>query len=192
MKSNIQIIIIVTVLITSCFLFSACQINGTSQGLIGYYNKTKDLSPDLLVEDYPEENLCNVKNDSVPQIYIVNGIALKKCISQSSEALLYIWSPHCKGKYCYSFDLLQEYCTNKKLELFIVAEYYDYDLMNKNYIIDKPIFGIDTKHYHTQFTSQYRSKFIFDLTQQNQYFQGNFFYFQEGIFIKSVENLDSL
>jgi hypothetical protein len=119
-------------------------------------------------------------------------IELKKCIIQSQEAVLYIWSPRCKGKHCYSLDLLQAYCNKKKIDLFIVAEYYDLYLMNQKYNIDKPIFGIDTKFYKTDVTSQYLHKFVFDLTQQHQNYIGKFFRFQDGNFINSIESIDSL
>ena len=128
-------------------------------------------------------------------VYITNGNLFRECVTKPDKSLVYIWKPNCRGKYCYSLDLLQKYSTDKGMELFVVAEYYDTEKMNLTYKISKPLVGIDTKYYATNLTSKYLSKFIADLTKgqltpsEQPY---NFLFFERGKFISSHVDLEGL
>ena len=67
------------------------------------------------------------------------------------------------SKVCIPLNVIQEICNKKNIQLYIVAEYYDLELMNKEYNISSPILGIDTDYYKTNLTSKYVKNFIKDI-----------------------------
>lgn len=169
-------------------LLSSCSINGNFQGLYSYYDKTKSENPNLLVETDSIINICEIEKKETPKVYIINGKDLKECIKKFDDLLIYIWSPKCKSKFCYPLNVLQQNCNNNKIELIVVSEYYDNELMQIEYGINKPIFGIDTNYYNTNTTSKYLSKFIFDLTSIEN-IEGRLLYFKNGVFVKVTNEL---
>lgn len=185
-----------TILILSSFLVLfmpiSCAINGTFQGLYSYYKKTKKTNPGLLVENYDSNSLCSLSENDIGKIYIINGIELKKCVVNTDNALIYIWGPKCNSPICYPLNLLQEICNENKIELYIVAEYYDAKLMNIKYNIKKPIFGINTNYYKTNLTDKYLPKFIQEITSSNMTIENRFLYYQGGKFINSFYSVEKL
>jgi len=133
---------------------------------------------------------CTIKG-SFQGLYITNGIDLKNCLKNKDKAIISIWAPKCKGEFCYSLNALQTKCDLKNTTLFIVAEYYDSDLMQVNYQTKKPIFGIDVDYYNSNTTSRYLSSFIYDVTYQ-QNLRGRFLYFENGVFKKSFEAIEEI
>lgn len=166
---------------------TACSINGTFQGLYSYYNITKSESSNLLIKLPKSISICKIKNNESVKVYLVNGKELKECINNLENALVYIWSPKCTGRFCYSIELIQK----NDIDLFIVSEYYDSRAMQKFYKIDKPLFGIDTEFYKSNLTSIYLKKFIEDLTNQ-EIPKVNFYKFKSGNLIKSFNSIDDV
>ncbi len=183
LKTNILIVVILVLFNTSC------AVNGTLQGLYSYYNKTKSTNPKLLIKIDSSKLICSLENDTIPKVYIINGNQLKKCIN-NSKTLVYIWPPKCKSDVCYPLHIMQRKCDDNGIDLFIVAEYYDSELMQKSYQIKRSIFGIDTKHYKTNLTSKYVAKFNFDLMGKK--ITDRFVYFENGIFKKSNYSLEAV
>lgn len=75
--------------------------------------------------------------------------------------------------------------------LYVVAEYYDIQLMQINYKLKKPISGIDVEYYNSNKTAKYLSKFIYDLTAESN-LPGRLIYFEEGVFKKSLESTEEI
>lgn len=178
-------------------IFSSCSFNGTLQGLFSYYNKTKQDSEINFVEFSSFEDCKKLLSDSA-SILVANGKEIKNCLSKYQNSVVYIWTPKCKGKYCYSLNLLQETCNQKGYELFIVAEYFDAYYMSKYYEITHPIIGIDVKFYKTNLTSKYLSKFIFELTDGKYKYDikndsyCNFLCFANGELKKTIMSIEEL
>jgi len=169
---------------------NSCSVNGTLQGLYSYYNKTKSINPKLLVKPDSSILICELENPKTPKVFVISGDKLKKCIS-NNNVLVYIWPPKCKSKVCYPLHILQKKCDEKNIDLFIVAEYYDNELMQQNYAIKRPVFGIDTKYYKTNLTSKYVAKFNLDLIGKKD-ITDRFIYFENGIYIKSDYSFESV
>lgn len=115
---------------------------------------------------------------------------MRECIGLHQEAILYLWKPKCRGSY--SLQTLQKKCDSLKIELFIVAEYYD-KMMQVSQGIKRPIFGIDTRYYQSNLTSKYVLSFIRDLISNpdtNTY--RDFYYFKAGVFHKAGDDLNSI
>ena len=170
---------------------TACSIKGSFQGLYSYYSRTKSEDPQLLIVPDASTTLCEINKPDTPGIVVINGNMLKECIKTNSKAVVYLWAPKCKGKFCYSLDLLQQKCDTKRVTLYIVAEYYDTQLMQINYKINKPISGIDVEYYNSNKTSKYLSKFIYDLTSRSD-LPGRLIYFEDGVFKESFESIEEI
>jgi len=180
-----------SLLLSSCALIS---INGSFQGLYGYYEKANKQCPALFVHTGNSLEYCNTKPEDSTKIIIRNGTELKKCIEGFDKVVVYLWSPKCKGKFCPALDLLQKRCDEKNIALFIVAEYYDAKLMQKKYHINRFITGIDTKYYRTNRTSKYLLHFIDDLTGKSKTPTNNnrILYFEKGMIVKAVKSMDEI
>jgi hypothetical protein len=186
MKMNINFAFILVLL-----TLNSCTIKGSFRGLYSFYAQTKASRPELLSRPAPDSSICEIKNTDTPKVYVINGSVLKECLKSRDKAIVYIWSSRCQSELCYSLNLVQQKCDAKGLELFIVAEYYDDELMNFKYRIEHPILGIDTEYYKTNFTSRYLSRFLRDLAGITK-FENRFFYFENGIMKRSFSEIDKI
>lgn len=184
-------------LILSFIFITSCSINGSFQGLFSYYKTTNNDNKITFIKSTENNNYCNNAYDSTT-IVIINGTELKKCLSQNGITLVYIWSPRCNSAKCYPLFLLQDLCTKMNIELLVVAEYYDTQQMTKNHNLIRPIFGIDTKYYKSNFTTIYLNIFLQDLlievnhTTLKKIKYNNFFYFRNGIYVKSFNDIQEI
>lgn len=179
----------------AAFLLTSCAIKGNFKGLYSYYNQTSKNNPELFYFPSEKENLCEISLINSPsKIIITNGLELKKCIDFNKNYLLYLWGPFCHSDVCLPLEFIQSYCDEKNIELIIVAEYFDWEEMNVNYKIKKPIYGIDTKYYETNLTNKYTKKFFYDMDKNITEFDLNnrFFFFKNGVFNKSFESIDEI
>lgn len=183
MKKNLYLLLFLI------FLFSSCSVNGGFEGLYSYYSKTKSKNPNLFFKPNNNDSICKIKNNELKyKIIIINGLDLKKCISNNKSSLIYLWSPKCKSKICYPLEIIQTFCNSKNIDLYIVAEYYNLEQMEVNYSISKPIFGIDVNYYKTSLTKKYTKKFLDDLKSDSNTLN-RYFYFKNGSFIKSYDSM---
>ena len=171
--------------------FSNCSINGTMQGLYSYYSKTLQISPYLIKK--PISSICNISQKDTSVIYTTNGIEIKSCIEKINKSLLYLWKPKCTSDICLSLERVQDYCNENNIELFIVAEYYDYETMKIVHAIKRPIFGIDCEYYKTNLTKKYVSGFMNDLFGEKYNFDGNnYFFFKNGCLNNMSDNIQKI
>ncbi|PZF72463.1 hypothetical protein DN068_14040 [Taibaiella soli] len=162
--------------------------------MYSYYQKTKEKKPGLLQHPETGVDICSLPypKDS-PVVYVIKGTDLKKCIQKSKQTVLYLWSPKCQSPVCYSPNIVANKCSNIGADLFIVAEYYDSDLMSLKYSLKKPVYGIDTRYYGTDLTDKYVAKFLRDLDSTLVRSESHrYFYFVDGKFKASYRSLDSL
>lgn len=185
MKKNILILF----LILFCF---SCSINGNFKGLYSYYKSTYMKNPTLFY--HPKKN-----NEIVWQkekIYVINANYLKEKFQKSmkSKKMVFIWTPRCTSKYCYSLSYLQNFCNVENIDLYVVAEYYDNEYMTVNYSIDKPIFAIDTDYYKTNLTNSYLNKFLseLDIKKTTKYNENRIYYFKNNDFIANINDINIL
>ncbi len=195
-KSSICLSLVLVIyfcIANSCGLI---KVNGTLQGLTSYYVQSKKICPELFdwsIETNMGQNLL-IDTFRVNKLMIGNGNDVKQHITKYQHAIVYIWSPKCKSKYCESLDLLQQKCSKASVELVVVAEYYDCSRMLHSNKLKRPIVGIDTKYYQSNFTRTYIKRFLKDLTVDKHTAQkaGRFFYFNQGQLVSRVKSIDSL
>ncbi|HLP96023.1 MAG TPA: hypothetical protein VK168_18400 [Saprospiraceae bacterium] len=173
------------------FTCANCSIKGSFQGLYSYYDKTKLKAPNLIQK--PTLPLCNLIQQDTPVIFAINGIDLKDCVKNFEKSVVYIWKPKCSSEICISPKELQRFCDTKNIELFIVAEYYDYGNMTLNFPTKRPIFGVDCQYYSSHLTKKYISMFLSDLIDRKTQYQENQFYlFNYGCLLDMSNSLETL
>ncbi|MCC7467032.1 MAG: hypothetical protein IT261_12220 [Saprospiraceae bacterium] len=171
--------------------FISCSINGSFQGLYSYYDKTNMRAPYLIQK--PASPLCNLIQPDTPVVYAINGMELKNCLAQFEKSLVYIWRPKCTSDICVSPKDLQKFCQSNNIELFIVAEYYDYENMTLNFPIKRPIFGVDCEYYSTHLTQKYVSMFLTDLIgEKTTYQEKQFFLLNYGCVLDMSSSMEKL
>jgi len=170
---------------------AACSIHGSFQGLYSYQEKTAERAPGLIQK--PIVPICSLVQLNTPVVYAINGIALRLCLEQSGKALVYVWRPKCSSDLCIPPHILQTYCDERQMELFVVAEYYDYETMTLNYPLKRPIFGIDCDYYETQLTKQYIALFMSDLFGPHMKAEEHFYFlFSDGCLMDMSDKLEKL
>lgn len=177
---------------TILFLFCSCAIKGDFKGLYSYYEKTQTEMPHLFKKVSESETICNLKNENESKVYIVNGQKIRQCLKSYENAIVYIWRPRCTSEICYPLSIIQKKCNERGIPLFIIAEYYDGELMNESYMIEKPIFGIDVNYYKTGLTAKYKKLFLKDLIGNEETVNGHFLKFNYGNFESGFDKLNSI
>lgn len=180
MKKNIFIILLLSL--------TSCKINGSFQGLYSYYHSTKKAKPSL-IEKYDAAKACQFENHK--KVIVIHHEDLKNCLKQNHKSLIYIWKPKCKSEFCYALNSVQNRCLQNNIELFVVAEYYDAALMDTDYLLKKPLFGIDVEFYNTNLTEKYMNLFVSGITS-NQSIEGSFIYFIYGKYEKSFKKINEI
>lgn len=165
------------------------MIQGDFKGLYSYYDATYNKNPGLFVQ--ADAAHCDATNDN--KVHLINGRDLKKCLNNANKSLVYIWSPKCSSRVCIPLETVQQYAITHNLELFIAAEYYDIEMMNKIYKTKKPLYGIDTEYYQSNVTKKYLSRFLTDLsvpdtiTDRYLFFEGkNYSHSQSELDLRSL------
>lgn len=170
-------------------VLNSCKINGNFKGLYSYYDSSKAKKPNLFVKTDFNTPICKLQPKELPQVHLINGLQLKSCLEKNDTTLVYIWTPQCKSKVCYPLNVIQEEAKKHNTELFIVAEYYDADLMDRSYTIEHPILGIDTKYYNSNLTTTYLTAFKKDLGCDDLKNQGRYILFCKGRIVKILDDI---
>lgn len=184
-------ILSICIYVFTILMLSGCSIKGSFQGLYSYQDKTTKIAPYLIQK--PTISVCNLTQPDTPVIYTINGNELKRCIEPLEKSLVYIWRPKCSSDICISPKIIQTFCQTNSIELFIVAEYYDYETMRLNHPIKRPIFGVDCKYYSSHLTKKYMSMFLTDLLGQKTVYNENYFFlFNDGCLVDMAANVEKL
>jgi hypothetical protein len=170
---------------------TSCTINGTLQGLTGYYNKTRTEVPGIFASINDTLSPCAQPKPTKATVFVTNGIELKKCLQDESRAIIYLWQPKCVAENCKPLGFVQHKCDSAGYNLYNVAQYYDAALMELEYDLEKPIFGIDTDYYGTDFTKKYVSRFLQDAVGIKKH-SGLYLLIENGKFVKSVSSVQDI
>ena len=170
-------------------VLTSCRTSFEFKGLLSYYNQTKALAPELMKK--PSKDICHLIHEDKPIVYVVNAHQLKECLTNIDNAIIYEWSANCKSSVCIPLNLAQSFAEKNNLELFVVAEYYDLNAMNRMYTLKRPIFGKDIDFYSTNFTHRYNYMFyteLFGFSLETE--TGRFHYVEKGEWKASYHSLN--
>jgi hypothetical protein len=170
---------------------TGCQIQGNLKGLTSYRN---EVEPHMELLSSQEAFSCELSYQSNQRFSITNGLQLRDCISLNDRVLLYLWRPNCPSPICLDLNLLQAECKRMNITLYVVAKYYDLKQFSIKYNLEKPIIGIDTDYYKTNFTSRYVKRFFRDVVDSARSSKSNsyFYYFESGNFLKESRTFDEI
>ena len=169
---------------------ASCTIKGDFKGLYSYFRNTQNKRPDLFItlDSSHTLNLNSAKEKN--KIYIINGLQLKKCLRSNNRSIVYFWDLNCKSKICYPLELIQAHCKKNNLSLFVVATYYDAEIMSFNYELDKNILAVDTKYYKSSLVNKYLTKFLKDIDSKLIYDDLNrYLYFERDTFVNDYRSI---
>lgn len=168
----------------------SCSINGTTQGLYGYQKVTESIMPEFISP--LQGDICMKDLPNTLGVTKINGLDIYRCLSQDVRTVVYLWPPKCSSAECISPILLSTFCSDLKVNLFIVAEYYDYPIMYANLTKLEPIYAIDQRHYNTNLTKKYKTRFLNDLGISNKttITENRFFYFENTQFIHANSDIE--
>jgi len=187
MKKWILAIFFISVL-SSC----ATSWDGRFYGMYGYYKHAKKENPSLFYKLDSNQNHNSFSNkDYKNKVIVSNGIALRQYISKSENSIVYIWNPKCRSYLCIPLEIIQNQCNSKKIDLFVVARYYDAQLMSVNYNLSNNIIGIDTEYYKSGLTKKYLSKFLYDLGGYKDDSK-NYLFFKNGVYQGSYISINEI
>lgn len=180
---------IIPIFIFLFFIVTSCLIQIT--GFTSNYKNVKLGSPQLIKKIHPDHLICEAAYSDSCKVVLVNGKQLKSCIQEKDRVILYIWDGNCSSSYCYGLDRVQAYLNEKGIALYVVAEYYDQQLLNAFYNLQYPIFGIDTEYYNTNLIGKYVKKFLADLSIKKQD-SNRMIYLEKGKFVKTFQILEKI
>lgn len=167
-------------------------MNGSFRSLYSYYKKSHKENPLIYSKLESSQSICDIsKKTAKTNVVIINGENLNDCIKTTKKALIYIWGSNCKSKICYPPEIVQSVCNSEKIQLFVVAEYYDNEAMIIDYAIERPIFGVDTKYYKSNLTDKYLTRFLNDLNIAKET-TNRYLYFEKGAFKQSYNSVYDL
>ncbi|MFZ2900218.1 MAG: hypothetical protein WA004_16430 [Saprospiraceae bacterium] len=171
-------------------LITGCSVKGSFQGLYSYFDRTAKMQPFIIQR--PPGNICNLLSAEAPIVYPINGLDLRGCLEEIEMALVYIWRPNCSSSVCISPTIAQVHCEKSSIELFVVAEYYDYERMSFRHSTKRPVFGIDCHFYGNNLTKKYVTQFLSDLVGVETMPGNYFFLFRKGSLISVAGSLDKI
>lgn len=142
-------------------------------------------APELMESTKNSPPLCTATYQEKRPLQIIVAQDLKNCLKDNSKAIVYKWSTRCKGDACYLPDVLQAWCTEQEIDLYVIAEFYDHAYIKRPYKLEKPILAIDHKYYKTPWVAGYSRKFYKELIgrKQNKKIEGGrLLFFEHGEF----------
>lgn len=171
-------------------LLAGCTINGSFQGLRSYYPKSLKEKPDLFVHSEGSSAFCEDPPLYRHKVAVINASELRSCIKEPLN-IIYLWQPNCSGSACISLNASQHIADSVGADLFVVAQYYDVDMMDLNHAIRHPILGIDTEYYGSDWTDKYLNAFLEDLLKKKTEI-GMFILFENGEFTGRFRRMEEL
>ncbi len=169
----------------------SCKVITESHGFYIGYETLSEKEIEQVVFVDPKEAISDLENDQ--KIYAINGKQLKDCISKSDTSVVYIWGPRCHGSACISILSCQKYCSENNYDLFVVADYYDMEMMEIQNHSKSPIFIANHQYYNKRYCQKLTQLFLKELVgpdfegQENEL--GRFLLFDKGEFVNGKQDL---
>lgn len=165
-------------------LFCSSCFYGSFKGLTSGYKTEKEYLNIVFLD-----SIENIEKLDSQTIYSLNGETLKKEISKHKNSLVYFWSINCYSEYCHPLHVVQSYCNDNDMKLFVVIDYYDKDLITVFGQTKNPLLSINHLYYKTNFVNKYNKKFLNDLIgfELSDSLSWKRYYYFEGDKFKKVE-----
>lgn len=163
-------------------IFNTCTVITDTPGFYSGYSKLSEESRNHIV--ITDENiLCeDIEFSDKNQLMAVTGFQLKDCLEESSNAIVYLWSPNCHSSECLPISILQHQIVKNGYDLFIVAEYLSEEIFSQISTENK-VFWPNVKYYNTDYCNKYIKLFLSDLIGNDETpIQNKYLMFHDGVF----------
>lgn len=163
------------------FLFIIFLCFTTSCEIKGVYSGYKQLNK------IEKASVCDYNSDhgDTCKYVRITGLQLQQELIKNPKSLVFIWVPHCKGKWCLSLDYYKKYAIQHDVKLYIVADAYEMKEIKLNSTSISRIYFINTDYYNTNYRLKYRKNFVRELTSGNviadSVLLANHFYFSSNV-----------
>jgi hypothetical protein len=174
-------------LVTIVVLFTQC---GSINGFYSGYKKLSAVQKNQIIK-VNNSSSCDIKNND--KIHMISTEQLRSCLKRNEKSLIYQWSPNCHSDVCILISACQDYCNQNGLELYVIAEYYDWDKMQGQNVAKRPIFTLEHNYYKTDYVLKYNRLFLQDLAPNNPLVgkkeYGRFLFFKKDMLVERRNRL---
>jgi len=192
MKMKLLSFIIYLGILQSCISIQTKSLSETP----GFYSGYKELpktTQDSIIFTNTSLDISKIKNDG--KIYSITGHQLIESLKKTDSVMVYFWSIYCSSKSCVPLNIIEQYCKNKNLDLFVITEYYhDFSQIRLQYrSLEKPLFSINEQFYKTQYCNKYiklfRNDLLINQDVSSDDILNNYFVFNKGILTETMKVL---
>lgn len=189
-KYNLLLSLLLLLLLTS-----ACMIK--IRGIHNEYESAYENAPAIMECAEKKRPLCTAKYEKKCPIVTTSAQPLLACLQTKKQAIVYEWSYRCKSELCYLLPVIQAWCKERNVTLYVLAEYYNMHYMQQPYDLEHPILAIDHKYYETNRVQKHFKLFYQELIgrERDKKEWGRLLYFQHGEFqgfYQDLKVVDSL
>ena len=143
-------------LLWGAFLLSGCIIT-RSPGFHSGYRRLPAQEQEtirFLPADAP------LPTDADGHLYAVTAQSLLRALPADNTTLVYLWSPHCRGRYCASLQSVEADCHRNGYEFQAVAAYYaDLVQIKLQAPLQHPLLAINHRYYRSDYCRKYARLF---------------------------------
>jgi hypothetical protein len=170
--------------------FGSCISIDTS-GFHSGYKKLQKEQQEKIVFLESQSSIEELKSSN-QTMYAITAASLFSSLQKNDTSLVYLWSPHCHSENCISPVAVQNYCAKNHYQLYIIAEYYDFEKLNELFGYDLTVFSINHLHYKTDYCNKYVHRFTDEIRKNNptkEETYNRFYFFKEGTLAFTRESL---
>ena len=172
------------------FVFQACAIFRTPGFNSGYKRLTAEEQKRICFVSSVEE----IPNQNDGRIMAVTAEQLSALLKKGDTTLLYLWSPHCSSSVCVSLKVVQDYCDQANLSLYVLTEYYT-DAFTQIEFLSRPMLSVNDFYYKTSYCNSYMKRFLSELIPDDKRESDSnhrFLLFSKGCFVQSYERMEDV
>ena len=155
---------LIPALLWGAWLLSGCVIT-RSPGFYSGYRRLPAQEQETIRFLPPEAPLPTVAVAD-GYLYAVTAQSLLRALPANDTTLVYLWSPHCRGRYCASLQSVEADCRRNGYQFQAVAAYYaDLVQIKLQAPLQQPLLAINHRYYRSDYCQKYGRLFQAALRQ---------------------------
>lgn len=171
----------------------SCSSNQSLPNSSSNYEATQKAYPQLIKSTAVLQDHCKAQYSPTFRVLELQGKELYDCLKFQPKALVYTWNMQEDSLKYLPIEKVQQYCDQQGIRLYVVAAYYQGDILSKEYALDYPIIGINTSYYRSNNPIIYHKNFLKDLgiiLKEGQ--KGQLHYFEYGHYHGVHKSLEAI
>jgi hypothetical protein len=173
-------------------LNTSCVITHTP----GFYSGYKRLSHEQKSKVIKVDDTAPLPQMKDFITYAITAKHLEQILRTSPKSIVYFWQPHCSGSACISIPAFQKYCLANGYKPIVVAQYFDYEMLEVQGVSPSTVFAINHWYYKTDYCVKYFRKFreklfeSFKIIYKRENFSNYLYYKDEVLSMFKPSDLD--